>query len=212
MFIRFLNGNTHDCSIYNLCYVSLDDAMDHVDDWKVDWDMDLTRREIALVKDPVWRAGLSQPNKYAQPARDAYNEWCVTYGKVPTDDKFAIFYKNYVGMKRSDAHEKAKAQAAGDEYESRPFTMNAFSCLTCDEMDAMCDRFGENKWAPLLDLEADIAYGKWCAKLEKEPSDGGRSAFKMNYVSALVAGMMESPEMDEHADKTEVEMAEMKER
>ena len=182
-----------------------------MDDWKVDWDMDLTRREIALVKDPVWRAGLSQPNKYAQPARDAYNEWCVTYGKVPTDDKFAIFYKNYVGMKRSDAHEKAKAQAAGVEYESPPFTMNAFSCLTFDEMDALCDRFGENKWAPLLELEADSAYDKWCAKLEKEPSDGGRSAFIMNYVSALVAGMMESPEMDEHADKTEVEMAEMKE-
>jgi hypothetical protein len=35
MFIRFLNGNTHDCSIYNLCFVSLDDAMDHIDDWKV---------------------------------------------------------------------------------------------------------------------------------------------------------------------------------
>jgi hypothetical protein len=63
-FIRILDGNTNNCSIYNLCQVSLDDAMDHIDEWKVNWDMDLTRREIALVKDPVWRAGLSQPNKY----------------------------------------------------------------------------------------------------------------------------------------------------
>jgi hypothetical protein len=78
-------------------------------------------------------------------------------------------------------------------------------------MDAMCDRFGENKWA-ILDLEADNAYNKWCVKFEKEPSDGGRSAFKMNYGTALVAEMKESPGMDEHADKTEVEMAEMKER
>ena len=70
--------------------------MDHIDEWKVDWDMDLTRREIALVKDPVWRAGLSQ--QYYKPARDAYNNWCVKYGIVPTDVKFAIFHKNYVLM------------------------------------------------------------------------------------------------------------------
>jgi hypothetical protein len=92
----------------------------------------------------------------------------------------------YIGMKRAVALGKAKAHAAGDEYESLPFTMDVFSCLTFVEMDAMCDRFGENKWA-LLDLEADNAYNKWCVKFEKEPSDGGRSAFKMNYVSALVA-------------------------
>jgi hypothetical protein len=56
MFVRFNNGNTHDCSFYYLCFVSLDDAMDHIDDWKVDWDrMDLTKLEIAIVKDPVWR-------------------------------------------------------------------------------------------------------------------------------------------------------------
>lgn len=40
--------------------------------------------------------GLSQ--KYYKPARDAYNNWCVKYGIVPTDVKFAIFHKNYVLM------------------------------------------------------------------------------------------------------------------
>ena len=94
--------------------------MDYIDERKVDWDMDLTRREIALVKDPVWRAGLSQPNKYYKPARDAYNNWCVKYGIVPTDVKFAIFHKNYVNSKRVDAVEKATAIAAGEEYKPRP--------------------------------------------------------------------------------------------
>lgn len=75
----------------------------------------------------------------------------------------------------------------------------------------MCHRFGQEESASLLDLEADNAYDKWYTKLEREPSDGRRNAFKINYISGLVAGMKESPEMDEHADKTEVELAEMRE-
>ena len=189
-FIRFLDGNTDNCSIFNLCQVSLDDTMDNIDDWKVDWDMNLTRREIELVNNPpVWRAGLSQPNKYAQPARDAFNEWCLTYGTDTTDDKFAIFYKNYVGMKRADAIEKAKAIAAGDEYESLPFTMGFYSCLTFDEMDAIKDHFGgENEWASLLDSEVNIAYEKWCVDNKKEQSDSGRNSYKMWYVECMTLG------------------------
>jgi hypothetical protein len=58
MFIRFLDGNTMNCSITNLARVSLSDAMSHVHDWKVDWDMELTPSERALVMKPEWRAGL----------------------------------------------------------------------------------------------------------------------------------------------------------
>ena len=43
----------------NLQWVSLAAAMEHVDDWKVDWDMNLTKEEIALVMDPEWRDGLT---------------------------------------------------------------------------------------------------------------------------------------------------------
>ena len=60
-FIRFLDGNTLNCAITNLTPVSLGDAMQHVDGedvWKVDWDMCLTRNEIALVRSPEWRAEL----------------------------------------------------------------------------------------------------------------------------------------------------------
>lgn len=60
-FIRFLDGNTLNCHITNLTPVSLGDAMQHVDGedvWKVDWDMNLTPNEIALVRSPEWRAGL----------------------------------------------------------------------------------------------------------------------------------------------------------
>ena len=42
----------------NLAYVSLEDAMHHIEAWRVDWDMNLSRAEVALVFDDVWRAGL----------------------------------------------------------------------------------------------------------------------------------------------------------
>jgi len=57
-FIRFLDGNSLNCNLNNLKYVSIDDAMDHIDSWKVDWDMDLTKKEIKTVRDPAWRRGL----------------------------------------------------------------------------------------------------------------------------------------------------------
>ena len=58
-FIRFLDCNTHNCAASNLHFVSLKNAMDHIDDWKVDWDMELSPEEIALVKTPEWRQGYS---------------------------------------------------------------------------------------------------------------------------------------------------------
>ena len=57
-FIRFVDGDTGNCAVSNLRPVSMQEAMDHVHDWKVDWDMNLTQEERALVLDDAWRAGL----------------------------------------------------------------------------------------------------------------------------------------------------------
>ena len=57
-FIRFFDGNIQNCAVRNLGGVSMKDAMDHVEDWAVDWDVHLTPRERALVMTPEWRAGL----------------------------------------------------------------------------------------------------------------------------------------------------------
>ena len=57
-FIRFLNGDTTCCHIDNLAYVSLEDAMNNIDTWVVDWDMNLTEKEIKSVRTPEWREGL----------------------------------------------------------------------------------------------------------------------------------------------------------
>lgn len=57
-FIRFINGNKQDCRLSNLQYVSLQDAMEHIHDWVVDWDMNLTHREKMVVLDVNWRSGL----------------------------------------------------------------------------------------------------------------------------------------------------------
>jgi hypothetical protein len=58
-FIRFVDGSTLNFNISNLEYVSLKEAMLHVDDWKVDWDMNLCPAQIAVVHNPAWRAGLT---------------------------------------------------------------------------------------------------------------------------------------------------------
>jgi len=54
-FVRFLDGDTLNCHVENLQYVPLKAALEHIDDWKVDWDMDLSAEEVALVLDPEWR-------------------------------------------------------------------------------------------------------------------------------------------------------------
>jgi hypothetical protein len=57
-FIRFVDGNVRNAAVTNLEFVSLRQAMQHVHDWKVDWDMELTEEERALVLTPAWRANL----------------------------------------------------------------------------------------------------------------------------------------------------------
>ena len=53
----------------------------------------------------------------------------------PTTNLPSFIRIMYIGMKRAVALGKAKALAAGDEYESLPFTMDVFSCLTFVEID-----------------------------------------------------------------------------
>ncbi len=57
-FIRFIDENSSNCSVTNLQYVSLEDAMKNIT-WKVDWDMNLTKAERKLVMDVKWRNGLT---------------------------------------------------------------------------------------------------------------------------------------------------------
>ena len=55
---RHINGNTLDNRIANLQVVSLNEAILHDKDWVTDWKIDLTDKEIEIVKDPLWRQGL----------------------------------------------------------------------------------------------------------------------------------------------------------
>ena len=50
--IRFLNGDTTDCSSSNLCYVSIEDFIGNFDSWVCDWDSGLT------VQEKSWRRGI----------------------------------------------------------------------------------------------------------------------------------------------------------
>ena len=59
VFIRFVDGNPNNRSDSNLMLVSLQEAMEHIEDWYVDWDLDLTPEEIAVVCDPEWSAGVT---------------------------------------------------------------------------------------------------------------------------------------------------------
>jgi hypothetical protein len=82
-FIRFFNGNTADCRAANLQFVSLRDTFLHFDDWKVDWDINLTEEEIDLVKQPFARNLLVHPEHFVtnindedKDVMDATNDQC----------------------------------------------------------------------------------------------------------------------------------------
>jgi len=57
-FIRFMDNDITNCSYTNLKMVDLYEALENIDTWTVDWDMELTEKEIELVKNAEWRAGL----------------------------------------------------------------------------------------------------------------------------------------------------------
>ncbi len=57
-FCRFIDGNTHNCRIENLMWVSQKDAMEHFEDWRTDWDANLSKRERRVVCLQSWRDGL----------------------------------------------------------------------------------------------------------------------------------------------------------
>ena len=50
-FIRFINGNTLDCRVSNLALCHPRDAFININNWKVDWDCDLSEVEIQFVRD-----------------------------------------------------------------------------------------------------------------------------------------------------------------
>jgi len=56
-FVRFLDGDTLNGAVVNLVLVTLSDALAH-DDWTVDWDVNLTNEECALVKSENWSVDL----------------------------------------------------------------------------------------------------------------------------------------------------------
>ena len=62
-FVRFVDGDTHNCNFANLERVDIFDALENIDTWKVDWDLYLSRKEEALVRYPIWRDGLFRPSQ-----------------------------------------------------------------------------------------------------------------------------------------------------
>ena len=73
VFICFVDGNPNNRSDSNLMFVSLQEAMEHIEDWVVDWDLDLTPEEIAVVCDPEWRAGLAIDPKEPEESNTMYS-------------------------------------------------------------------------------------------------------------------------------------------
>lgn len=50
-FIRHIDGNVENNHVNNLQFVNLETALQHVDDWEVDWSMELSDAEELLVMD-----------------------------------------------------------------------------------------------------------------------------------------------------------------
>ena len=48
-FVWFIDGNPGNCAIFNLKWIGLAEALEHIGEWKVDWDMNLTEEERDFV-------------------------------------------------------------------------------------------------------------------------------------------------------------------
>ena len=48
-FVLFIDGNPGNCSVFNLRWIGLVEALEHIGEWKVDWDMNLTKKERDFV-------------------------------------------------------------------------------------------------------------------------------------------------------------------
>ena len=56
--IRFKDGDKSNCTITNLEYVTIKEAMQNFEVWVTDWDLLLTKKEREVVMQETWRAGL----------------------------------------------------------------------------------------------------------------------------------------------------------
>ena len=93
-FIRFLDCDTHNSSVKNLAFVSLEEALNHALDWKVDWDMELSKAEVALVKGDatrplVYAAYMRMRNAGRAPAPDAGSAPLPNADSAPPPDAWS---------------------------------------------------------------------------------------------------------------------------
>jgi len=66
-FIRHINGNTRDNMVENLQYVNYE-FLFHLEEWSVDWVLDLTPREIEFVhENPVMFQDIARANGSLMP-------------------------------------------------------------------------------------------------------------------------------------------------
>lgn len=63
MFIRFIDGDRNNHELTNMALALIPDLLENFDVWTIDWDVDLTEEEIALVRNANWRAGLHFKNR-----------------------------------------------------------------------------------------------------------------------------------------------------
>ena len=209
-----MNGNRQDFSPGNLAVVSLDDAMNHIDEWNVDWDIDLTPGEVDEIQSnpfyphPVYPQILRQFSQRSEPdVRPAYMAWCATYGKVPCEARFANFnvaYEIYLHAKFA-------------RFETPDFSeISMYADLSCAENDVMIDRYGTETWKSQLDKDASDAYHLWCTF--KHGKEGNEVAFQLNYMWELINSAMAGEPYEcisfylynDCMEMTEVELAEMR--
>ena len=78
-FIRHIDGNRANNAIYNIAYLHASDVFAHINDgWVVDWECDLTPKQIELVKE------------HADFLNSFLNEANADFGKSPLKGKASI--------------------------------------------------------------------------------------------------------------------------
>ena len=125
-FIRHIDGNRANNAIYNLAYLHASDVFAHINDgWVVDWECDLTPRQIEFVKEHAdlyhhrSRTARIQPGRASKARRTPSKSMPRKYGSVTKNRWTHGAATHSAKLKSSPSRNGARAPSSSSTAASR---------------------------------------------------------------------------------------------
>jgi len=132
-FVRFIDGDVDNATASNLCYVELGEAVQHAQDWVVDWSLGLTAAEREVVLDgenlPLLVAAYGAKLEYEETRNTSWNPEVDNVQLFPVCD---------------NGYEFARIYSAADRGPLAGVTLVAFNVPMPAFHEENCDNVGES--------------------------------------------------------------------